>query len=119
MHGCWPDYWVDLVGTRSDLAEIFITELEVYAIVRQARSIFPHCRGMRFEGYSDNLGAVYMMNKLSSRSKLCRKLVEEILWLAVAYDVEIAFQHVPTEQNCLTDGGTRQADSDLIGSVPK
>lgn len=115
QHGCWPQYWVDLVGTRSDLAAIFITEMEIYAIVLQARSIFPHCKGMRFEGYSDNLGAVFMMNKLSSRSRLCRKLVEEILWLAVAYDIEIAFRHVPTEQNCLTDSGTRQADSDFAG----
>ena len=74
-------------------------DIEVLACLFMARVIFKHCQHMRFEGYMDNLGAVYMLNTLTSRSANCRKMVNDILWLATAYDVEIAYQHVPTAQH--------------------
>jgi hypothetical protein len=70
--------------------------------------MFPKCRGMIFEGFADNLSTVYMLNKLSTRSARCRPIVTEILWLAVAWDVEISYKHIPTDINVLSDYGTRQ-----------
>ena len=107
-HGRWPDAWLDKIGLHSKYAEIFITELECLAILFCARFMFPRCRHMRWEGYSDNMGAVFMLNKLTSRSERIHPIITEILWLAAAYDVEIRYAHVPTHRNILTDAGTRQ-----------
>ena len=32
---------------------------------------------MRFEGYCDNLGTVYMINKLLAKTKRCRAIMDE------------------------------------------
>ena len=115
--GVYPEEWKDKIGHHSELREIFITELETFCVVLIAREIFPRCRGMIFEGYADNIGTVYMVNKLSTRSKRTRPMIHEILWRAAAYDVEIHYDHVPTERNSLTDAGTRIKDKDFASHV--
>ena len=112
-HGQWPKAWLDKIGVHSKFAEIFITELECLAILFCARFMFPRCRGMKWEGYSDNMGAVYMLNKLTARSQRIAPVITEILWLAAAYDVEIHYAHVPSQRNVLTDSGTRQESMDF------
>eukprot|EP01046_Picozoa_sp_COSAG06_P066319 COSAG06_NODE_16678_length_987_cov_1.325450_2_plen_218_part_00 len=92
----------------------FITECELWAILGLCRRMFPKCRGMIFEGFADNLSTVYMLNKLSTRSARCRLIVTEILWLAVAWDVEISYKHIPTDINVLSDYGTRQEEKDFV-----
>jgi hypothetical protein len=111
--GSWPAAWIDRIGAHSEFADIFITELECLVILFCARFMFPRCRGMRWEGYSDNMGAVFMMNKLTARSERIAPVITETLWLAAAYDVEIAYAHVPTHRNILTDAGTRQESKDF------
>jgi hypothetical protein len=112
-YGSWPEVWLNKIGPHSELAEIFITELECLAILFCARFMFPRCVGMRWEGYSDNLGAVFMFNKLTARAERIAPIIREVLWLAAAYDVEIAYAHVPTYRNVLTDAGTRQEAKDF------
>ena len=107
-NGRWPESWLEKIGHHSKYAEIFITELECLAILFCARFMFPRCRHMRWEGYSDNMGAVFMLNKLTARSERIQPIITEILWLAAAFDVEIHYAHVPTHRNILTDAGTRQ-----------
>jgi hypothetical protein len=53
--GSWPAAWIDRIGAHSEFADIFITELECLVILFCARFMFPRCRGMRWEGYSDNM----------------------------------------------------------------
>jgi hypothetical protein len=43
-------------------------------------------------------------------SERCRLIVTEILWLAVVWDVEISYDHIPTDINVLADYATRQDD---------
>jgi hypothetical protein len=112
--GKWPIDWLNKLGPHSKFAEIFITECELWAILGLCRRMFPKCRGMIFEGFADNLSTVYMLNKLSTRSARCRLIVTEILWLAVAWDVEISYKHIPTDINVLSDYGTRQEEKDFV-----
>ena len=113
QYGQWPTEWIDRIGAHSKYADIFITELECLAILFCARTMFPRCRGMRWEGYSDNMGAVHMFNKLTARSERIAPVITEVLWLAAAYDVEIHYAHVPTHRNVLTDAATRQESKDF------
>ena len=115
--GQWPEAWLDKIGQHSEFAEIFITELECIAILFCARQMFPRCVGLRWEGYSDNMGAVHMLNKLTVRTNRIAPVITEILWLAATYDVEIAYAHVPSHRNILTDAGTRQDTSDFEAHV--
>eukprot|EP01048_Picozoa_sp_COSAG05_P000211 COSAG05_NODE_6_length_45604_cov_26.489660_1_plen_152_part_00 len=115
--GVYPESWKDRIGHHSEFREIFITELETFCVVLMSREIFPRCRGMTFEGYADNLGTVYMLNKLATKSKRIRPMVHEILWRAAAYDVEIKYDYVPTARNSLTDAGTRIKDKDFASHV--
>jgi hypothetical protein len=108
--GKWPASWLDKLGPHSEFAEIFITECELWAILGLCRRMFPKARGMKFCGLADNLSTVHMLNKLSTRSARCRLIVTEILWLAVVWDVEISYEHIPTDKNVLSDFGTRQED---------
>lgn len=108
--GKWPASWLNKLGPHSEFAEIFITECELWAILALARRMFPKCRGMTFRGFADNLSSVHMINKLSTRSERCRLIVTEILWLAVVWDVEISYNHIPTDSNVLADYATRQDD---------
>jgi hypothetical protein len=112
--GKWPLDWLNKLGPHSELAQIFITECELWAILGLARRMFPKCRGMKFCGFADNLSTVYMLNKLSTRSERCRVIVTEILWLAVVWDVEISYDHIATDLNVLSDYGTRQEAKDFL-----
>lgn len=123
--GKWPSHWLNKLGPHSEFAEIFITECELWAILALARRMFPKARGMQFRGFADNLSTVHMLNKLSTRSPRCRLIVTEILWLAVVWDVEISYSHIPTDINVLSDFGTRQDDKafkehlkDFVKSFP-
>ena len=98
------------MGQHSQFKEIFITELELFVTLLIAREMFPRAAKMRFEGYCDNLGTVYMINKLLAKTKRCRAIMDEIVWLAVAFDVEVRFEHIESERNVLTDAGTRRQD---------
>ena len=108
--GNWPKSWLDKMGQHSQFKEIFITELELFVTLLIAREMFPRAAKMRFEGYCDNLGTVYMINKLLAKTKRCRAIMDEIVWLAVAFDVEVRFEHIESERNVLTDAGTRRQD---------
>ena len=46
------------------------------------RMIAPRARATKVNLWCDNLGVVYMINKLATRSTRCAKIIDEILWLA-------------------------------------
>ena len=70
------------------------------------RMIAPRARATRLRLWCDNLGVVYMVNKLSTRSERCSKLVDELVWLAVTFDLELSVAHIATHRNVLADAGT-------------
>ena len=111
--GFYPKSWAARIGHHSEYKDIFITELETLCVALMAREIFPRCKHMIFEGFADNIGTVFMLNKFSTKSKRIRPIVEEILWRAVVYDVEISYDYIPTYRNCLTDAGTRLKDKNF------
>ena len=95
--------------------DIWINELELWAVLLQVRMMAPRVRGMTYHLWCDNMGVVYMINKLGTRSERCSRLVAELIWIAVVYDIELAVRHVPTHENVLADAGTRQHDKEFRG----
>ena len=111
--GPWPSGWKDRIGAHSIYRDIFITELEFIGLVLMVRMIAPRARGMLLRLFCDNIGVVFIVNKLSTRSKRIVPWVAELIWILCAWDVEIHVDHVPTHLNCLADAGTRQGDKDF------
>ena len=118
-YGSWPPSWKDRMGHHSAYRDIWITELELWAVLLQVRMMAPRVRGMTYHLWCDNLGVVYMINKLGTRSARCSRLVAELIWIAVVYDIELSVRHVSTHKNVLADAGTRQHDNDFKGLAKK
>ena len=114
-YGSWPSTWKERMGHHSRFRDIWINELELWAVLLQVRMMAPRVRGMTYHLWCDNLGVVYMINKLGTRSERCSRLVAELIWIAVVYDIELAVRHVPTHENVLADAGTRQHDKEFRG----
>ena len=114
-YGSWPPTWKERMGHHSMYRDIWINELELWAVLLQVRMMAPRVRGMTYHLWCDNLGVVYMINKLGTRSERCSRLVAELIWIAVVYDIELAVRHVPTHENVLADAGTRQHDKEFRG----
>ena len=105
-YGRWPQNWIDNLGVwnPSKLEQrIWICELEVWACLFALRRLAPRMRNCRVVFRVDNLPVVFMMQKLSSRSHRCVRVLREIAWLSAAYDIEISVQWISTSDNFLAD----------------
>ena len=111
--GSWPVSWKERMGHHSVFRDIWIGELELWALLLMVRMVAPRARGTTLKLWCDNLGVVYMVNKLGTRSERCSRLVNELVWLAVVYDLELSVDHIATHENVLADAGTRQEDKEF------
>ena len=111
--GSWPQQWKLRMGHHSVFRDIWIGELELWALLLMVRMIAPRARATKLKLWCDNIGVVYMVNKLSTRSERCSKLVDELVWIAVVYDLELSVEHIATHRNVLADAGTRQEDKEF------
>ena len=117
QHGRWPDEWSDRIGRGSEHEEIWITELECWALLYMIRAVAPRAARQTLRIKCDNLGAVYILTKMSTRSVRISPIVSEILWLCVVYDIVLVPSHIRSEYNVLCDYGTRQKDKNFRAHV--
>lgn len=106
--GVWPRHWRHLIDPLSEFREVFITELEAIAVLLCLRRVVRHAVGTRITFYCDNLGVVMMLRRHTTRSKRIRPIVNEIVFLCCAYDVELHMLHVRTEYNTFADVLSRE-----------
>ena len=111
--GRWPSEWKDRIGRGSDHEEIWITELEIWAVLYMLRAVASRAAHSTLRLKCDNLGGVYILAKLSTRSTRVSPIVAEILWLCVTFDIVLEPSHVRSERNVLCDYGTRQKDKNF------
>ena len=81
------------------------------------RAIIPRAANTVLKLKCDNLGVVFMLMRLSTRSARVSPIIGEILWLCVVYNVVLSPSHVRSENNVLCDFGTRQQDKDFGAHV--
>lgn len=108
--GRWPSEWKDRIGRGSEHEEIWITELEIWACLYMIRTVAPRAAHSTLRLKCDNIGVVYILTKMGTRSRRISPIVTEILWLCAAFDIELEPTHVKSERNVLCDYGTRQKD---------
>ena len=111
--GRWPSEWKDRIGRGSQYEEVWITELEIWVCLYMLRTVAPRAAHSTLRIKCDNMGVVYIINKLSTRSQRISPIVTELLWLCAAYNIVLEPSHVRSERNVLCDYGTRQKDKNF------
>ena len=117
QYGRWPEEWTNRIGRGSEYEEIWITELEIWACLYMLRAVASRAAHMTLKLKCDNLGVVYILTRLSTRSKRISPVVAEIIWICVAFDIHLEPTHVKSEFNTLCDYGTRQNDKSFSEHV--
>ena len=114
--GRWPSTWDKRIGQFSHLHNIFICELEAWALLFAIRKWVGYAAGGRLVIHCDNLPVVFMIRHHRARSKRCIPIIAEIEALCVLFNVEIdtAIMHCRTYDNKGADLLSRQWDSDFV-----
>jgi hypothetical protein len=111
--GRWPAAWKQRIGRDSELADIWICELEILALLFGLRAVLPRCRGALLRVRVDNDPVCSMVRRLSTRSPRCLQPLREIAWLLTVWDVVLDVSWISSEDNWIADYGSRAFDPNL------
>jgi len=108
----WPEPWLrSRIGLLTKYKDIFICELEAWAVLIGLRKCIPLCAFGLLVIWCDNAPVVQMLRRHTSRSSRCAPIIREIEFLLALYNVELKPMHVRTYDNSLADLGTRQFEN--------
>jgi len=108
----WPEPWLrSRIGLPTKYKDIFICELEAWAVLIGLRKCIPLCAFGLLVIWCDNAPVVQMLRRHTSRSSRCAPIIREIEFLLALYNVELKPMHVRTYDNSLADLGTRQFEN--------
>ena len=115
----WPGDWrTSRIGFWSEDNSIAICELEAAEVLVAVRDIAPYCTGPRGHGrrlvmHIDNLPLVHMILNLATKSPACLVIIKELMWWFVAFGIDAAPVHIPSEENECSDALTRSDEMSM------
>ena len=96
------------------MSRTYSPECEIWAVLLMCQKLIPRCAHCRVTVRVDNLPVVYMLQRLSCRSRACLPILREIAWLCACWDVVVECVHIGTKVNtfadCLSRIGTTEHD---------
>ena len=95
--GAWPEHLIDFPITFKEIFPVVLA-LEIWGNELRNQCIILHI---------DNMAAVYILNKQSSRDKDIMVLVRRFVLACMKYNILTKCIHVPTHQNILPDSVSR------------
>lgn len=103
-HWCaeqWPPDWVEASVTRN------ITLLELFPVVVALAIWGPHFANKRILLHTDNKGVLFAVNCLSSSSVMVVRVLRQIVWFCLRYNIWLKARHLPGVDNEIADSLSR------------
>jgi len=96
---------------HKDAPNLCINYKEVLALLPAVSKWSPYFAGKHLHVYSDNICAVNIVNKGSSKHPLVMEALREVFWFSVLYNFRITCHYYPGVRNVLADAVSRMHET--------
>ena len=93
LQGNFPSHW----------EEINITAKELLPIVLALRVCGPELSNNTIHFFTDNMAAMHIINKQTSKDKLVMNMVRYLVLTLLTYNIDLRAKHIPGKSNIICD----------------